>query len=138
MLFLGLTAKAQEKAKQNIYFQLDSAAVDYSKSITTHTTRKFVLTVIQIKCDCHIAGRLVFSGHTNEEVGDTSEPVKVISSTIYKKLEFISFDALLKLLKQHDLRFNDSYSLYFVEAREKEKGKYTVYNVKFRNSFINH
>lgn len=140
LLSLGLNAQAQEKARKDLYFKLDSAAVNYSKTISTYTSpyskREFTLNIIAIKCDCHIAGWLSFSGHTNEDVGDTSEPAKVISDSAYKKLELISFDELVRLLKQHDLRFNDIYNLYFVESSKKEKGKYTVYNVKFRNSFI--
>ncbi|MFD2246547.1 hypothetical protein [Pontibacter ruber] len=140
LLFLGLTANAQEEARQNIYFRLDSAAVRYSKSVATHTSpyskNKFTLNTITVKCNCHIAGYLSLSGHTNVDVGNTSEPAKVISDAAYKTLEFISFEDLVKLLKKYDLEFNDLYNLYLVEPCQKAKGKYTVYNVRFMNTFI--
>ncbi|MBB6609426.1 hypothetical protein H7F15_00100 [Pontibacter sp. Tf4] len=140
LLSLTFECVAQEKVRQNIYYKLDSTDVKYTKYVSTHTSpyskNKFTLNSFGLPCDCHIAGYLSFSGHTNSDVGDTSEQAKTISVNSYKKMKLISFNELVKLLREHDLDFNKLYNLYFVEVCKQRKDKYVVYNVKFRNSFV--
>ncbi|WP_347160176.1 hypothetical protein [Pontibacter chitinilyticus] len=141
LLLWGLSVQGQEQVKKNLYFKLDKEKIDYNKkvyerTVTIKTTRKSTGYGFLIRCTCHPGGWISFLGHNNPEVGEVSEPMRVISDSAYKKLEFISFDELVRLLKQYDLKFNDKYNLYFVEPNEKEKDKYTVYNVKLSDSFI--
>lgn len=142
ILFLwAVTVKGQEQTKKDLYFELNKNEIEYSKNVfertvTIETTRKSINYGFLITCNCHIDGSLSFLGHNNPEVGKTSEPMKIISTTGYKKLKLITFNQLVTLLKKHDLEFNDLYNLYFVEACNNKK--YNVYNIQFLNSFIDH
>lgn len=115
-LFLALTIKGQQK--RDIYFLLKKG--NYTKSAlikktTIKTTRIDSIFSFTLPCECHSSGSIGFYRGINPEVGQVNLPVKTVGINELNRIDFLSFDELIRVMKDNDEDFNLKYNLFLVE-----------------------
>ena len=125
------------QARENIYVQLDSSSVRYSKGIGKHISRiktprevtRYTFTVLSPHWP---GGSIGFGGHDNIDTGAPfHDPIKVVKSRYFKDKKIIGIPELIQLLLKDESKFK----LYFVEKSGKQ---YTVYDVRLLHSLNDH
>lgn len=116
LIFFCLNLKGQQK--KDVYFLLKRGHYEKSeviKTTTIQTTRLDSIYSFTLPCKCNSAGYVGFYRGVNPEVGVVNIPVKKIKSKDLKRINFLSFDELVGIMKANDNDFNKKYNLFFVE-----------------------